>query len=169
MPRGSRAVSLKPGAKQPLLRVIAVDRRPLTDRARADERGFSLVEILVVVLIVAVLAAIALPLYVNQRSKAQDAEAKADGAVAAQALTIWHQDHETYEGAGIEELARIEPEIGNAPNLTITAGEEEYTITVRSRSAPSGGGPFVIEHDETGTTRTCAHPGHGGCPSDGRW
>ena len=43
---------------------------------RNGERGFTMIEILVVLLIVAVLAAIAIPLFTNQRDKARDAEAK---------------------------------------------------------------------------------------------
>ena len=44
--------------------------------SRNGERGFTLIEILVVLLIILVLAAIAFPLFINQRTKAQDAEAK---------------------------------------------------------------------------------------------
>ena len=43
---------------------------------RNGERGFTMIEILVVLLIVAVLSAIAIPLFMNRATKAQDADAK---------------------------------------------------------------------------------------------
>ena len=70
----------------------------LRDRA-ASEKGFTLIELLVVILIIGILAAIALPAFLNQRSKAQDTEAKTAARTAQTAMETYYTDEQNYVGA----------------------------------------------------------------------
>ena len=89
---------------------------------RAQNNGFTLIELLVVILIIGILAAIALPAFLNQRVKAQDTQAKSAATVVSRAFEIWHQDHDTYAGATVADLAELEPTINAALGLVIISG-----------------------------------------------
>lgn len=70
-----------------------MDIRARRDSVSSRSSGFTLVELLIVIVIVAVLAAIAIPLYLSQREKAKDAAVK-EGVWAVQsAIVTWSHDH----------------------------------------------------------------------------
>jgi type IV pilus assembly protein PilA len=138
-------------------------------RSPTSEHGFTLIELLVVILIIGILAAIALPAFLNQRVKAQDADAKSAATVVSTAFEIWHQDHNTYAGATVSDLALIEPVIASVRGLAVTGTIDTYTISVDSASGTSGGGPFEIAGGSGTIARTCVGAGQGGCPQAGEW
>jgi type IV pilus assembly protein PilA len=64
-----------------------------TDRR---ESGFTLIELLVVMIIIGILAAIAIPIYLTQKQKSYDAQAKEDIHNAAIAEETYNTENQTY-------------------------------------------------------------------------
>lgn len=136
-------------------------------RVRAQsESGFTLVELLVVMLILGLLAAIAIPAFFNQRTKAQDAEAKTTAKTTQTAMETYATDNNgSYVGANSTTLRAIEPTIPTTGVTFSNISANTYTITVTSAAA---GQSFGITRSNTGAlTYPCSVAGKGGCPSGG--
>ena len=150
----------------------------LRERAQG-ESGFTLVELLVVMLIIGLLAAIAIPAFFNQKNKATDTQAKVLARTAETAMETYNTDNNgLYTGGTPAALQNIEPTLNQAgANLTVPAvAANSYTVQVKS-TAPSGN-LFQITRTAGGTTSyTCGtgagvpatSPGTDGCPASGNW
>lgn len=73
------------------------------------ERGFTLLELMVVVSIIAILMAIAIPFFLGLRSRANDSAAKAGIHHAFKAAKITFVDDNSYAGTTVGQLAAAEP------------------------------------------------------------
>jgi type IV pilus assembly protein PilA len=122
-----------------------------------DDKGFTLIELMVVVLIIAILIAIAIPTFLGLRRRAQDRAAQSDLRNGLTAAKAFYTDAETYAGFDAADGEATEPSLNwnGVPNnvnlITITqAAAQELTL---QRTSASGTVFCIADSSTVGTVR----------------
>ena len=131
----------------------------MSHRLRSQE-GFTLIELMVVVLIIAILSAIALPAFLGQRSKAQDGSAKSNARAIVSAMEACYTEADLYDPCPDTDPGV--PLGTDRGEVEITSDGDEYVIVSHSET----GNTFTVTKNADSTvTRTCSSAGTtlGGC------
>ncbi len=67
--------------------------KSVRERMAKEDEGFTLIELLVVMIIIGILAAIAIPIFLSQREKAQDTAAKGDVSTLGKEVATYFVDN----------------------------------------------------------------------------
>ena len=137
-------------------------------RFHQRKRGFTLVELMIVVVIIGILAALAIPRFMASTTKSKQSEAKQILKQIYVMERAYRQEYDTYWGNGIsadaanpDNFARIGVQVGPTARYTYSIVCDATTFTATANVADPG-----LDDDATPDTWTMDHLGNLVCTSD---
>ncbi len=145
--------------------------KSLAARRRDDEQGFTLIELMVVVLIIAILIAIAIPTFLGARQRAQDRAAQSDLRNGLTAEKTVYTDNQSYV-ATTATMKGIESSLDWGGKLVVSTSADKLSVCLTETS--KSGTVFAIADVSTGTNAgtyfakvTCPALTNGAAPGAG--
>jgi type IV pilus assembly protein PilA len=142
-----------------------------------EERGFTLLELLVVILVIGILAAIAIPMFISHAKKAEDTDAKSMAKNLGTEVELCYSPAEDFTKCNTPDDLKenLEEPWGSNPGQAqvVDATKTTYEIVAVSKATTDGSHhTFTIKRDIAGgTVRTCTagvDNNSGGC-DHGSW
>lgn len=93
-----------------------------------SEAGFTLVELMVVVLIIAILIAIAIPTFLGARTRAQDRAAQSNIRNTLTAAKVYYSDESADYNFDVPALLEVDPQIIYTAGLAPVPGQVGFVI-----------------------------------------
>jgi len=124
---------------------------------RQDQRGFTLVELMVVIVIIGVLSAIGIPSYTGAVDRAKVGACNANRRMLSTAVAAYYLDHSTYYKLD---------SAGHPTNQVIGIGDlAQYIENAEAMKCPGGGDYTIVLTSGDGKVSDvvirCDHEGHG--------
>lgn len=98
-------------------------------RLAREERGFTLIEILTTLIILAILLAIAIPAYIGFDGRASRSAAQANLRSALPAVSAYHSDNDSFSGLSLAHLQNYDKAVSSELSVLSSA---DATYCIRS-------------------------------------
>lgn len=137
-----------------------VSLRFMPGKFETEEGGFTLIEMLVVILIIGILAAVAIPVFLNQRKAANDAAAVSEAANLAKGIETYFVNNPTVKTISIDSLPKIREMVKQTKGIgaVISGTPDDYCIQTWSENGKqyrndnqwAGGRPYYLYSSKLG-------------------